>query len=372
MGKQFKLLINGLHAKSGGGVTYLRNILPFFAADEDIETHLCIHESQSEAFSDVFEGIVVHTMNFQSGFWRLPIYEQLLVPRLARDIAASVTFSPANYGPLFVRRQITMLRNAIGVAFIEKRISKIPYWLFVYLGTVLSLIFSRKVIAVSDFVTQTTGKLLPKICADKFLVIKHGVGDFYTPPKDGQPREDFILAVSDIYVQKNYDSLLLAVDKIKKKYPNVLLKIAGRKLDKGYYDVLQKIIVDRQMQENVSFLGSVTQSELSDLYRKCKFFVFPSLVESFGNPLIEAMASGAPVASSNKAAMPEIVGSAALFFDPQNITEMASVLKRLCNDELLRDRLSEKSLQRAELFSWSKTAHATLEVIKKVAYEEGK
>ena len=270
MGQPFKLLINGLHAKAGGGVTYLRNILPFFAADEAIETHLCIHESQSEAFSDVFDGIVVHTMSFHSSFWRLPIYEQFLVPRLARDISAAVTFSPANYGPLFARGQITMLRNALGVAFVEKRVSKIPYWLIVYMGTVLSLIRSKKIIAVSDFVLRTTSKIVPQMCADKFLIIKHGVSVSYTPPEDGQTRQDFILAVSDIYVQKNYGSLLLAVEKIKMKYPNVLLKIAGRKLDQGYYDDLKKIIVDRGMQDNVSFLGSVAQSELSDLYRKCK------------------------------------------------------------------------------------------------------
>ena len=370
MGQPFKLLINGLHAKAGGGVTYLRNILPFFAADESIETHLCIHESQSEAFSDVFDGIVVHTMSFHSSFWRLPIYEQFLVPRLARDISATVTFSPANYGPLFARGQITMLRNALGVAFVEKRVSKIPYWLIVYMGTVLSLIRSKKIIAVSDFVLRTTSKIVPQMCADKFLIIKHGVSVSYTPPEDGQTRQDFILAVSDIYVQKNYGSLLLAVEKIKMKYPNVLLKIAGRKLDQGYYDDLKKIIVDRGMQDNVSFLGSVAQSELSDLYRKCKLFVFPSLVESFGNPLVEAMASGAPIASSNKGAMPEIVGSAALFFDPNSISEMANVLERLYEDEGLRLNLSEKSLQRAQLFSWSKTAHATLEVIKNVAAED--
>lgn len=367
MEQSFKLLINGLHAKSGGGVTYLRNILPFFAADKSIETHLCIHESQSDLFSDITDGIVLHTMNFNSNFLRLPIYEQFLVPRLARDIAATVTFSPSNYGPLLAPGLVTMLRNALGVAFIEKRISKIPYWIFVYMGTFLSIICSRKVIAVSDFVLHTSGKIVPQQSADKFLVIKHGVSDIFTPPKEGKVRSNFILAVSDIYVQKNYSSLLLAVDKIRQKHPNVQLKIAGRKLDKRYFEDLQKIVVNRGMQDNVSFLGSVTQRELSNLYKTCRFFVFPSLVESFGNPLVEAMASGAPVATSNRAAMPEVVGLAALFFDPTNIPEMANVLQRLYEDEELRFILYEKSLQQSQLFSWSKTASATLDVIKNVA-----
>lgn len=350
----------------------MRNILPFFAADESIETHLCIHESQSDIYSDITNGIVLHTMSFNTGFWRLPICEQFLVPRLARNIAATVTFSPSNYGPLFAPGHITMLRNALGVALIEKRISKIPYWIIVYMGTFLSIICSRKVIAVSDFVLHTTGKIVPQLFADKFLVIKHGVSDNFSPPQEGQLRGNFILAVSDIYVQKNYSSLLLSVDKIRKKYPNVELKIAGRKLDEGYFDELQKIIARLGMQDNVSFLGSVTQSELSNLYKTCKFFVFPSLVESFGNPLVEAMASGAPVATSNMAAMPEVVGKAALLFDPTSIPEMASALERLYEDEELRQNLSEESLQRAQLFSWRESASATLDVIKNVAAEGSK
>jgi glycosyltransferase involved in cell wall biosynthesis len=164
----------------------------------------------------------------------------------------------------------------------------------------------------------------------------------------------------------------LSIDRIRKKYPDVLLKIAGRKIDQGYFDDLQQIIKDLGMQDNVSFLGSVTQGELSTLYRNCRFFVFPSLVESFGNPLVEAMASGAPIATSNTAAMPEVVGRAALLFNPASVPEMASALERLYEDEELRDNLSKRSLQRAQSFSWSKTASATLDVIKNVATEDRK
>ena len=119
-------------------------------------------------------------------------------------------------------------------------------------------------------------------------------------------------------------------------------------------------------------LEKKVQSELSKLYKTCKFFVFPSLIESFGNPLVEAMASGAPIATSNKAAMPEIVGSAALLFDPTRISEMTNALQRLYEDEELRYSLSVKSLQRSQIFSWSKTADATLKAIKNVAAKSRK
>lgn len=358
------MLINALHAKSGGGVTYLRNMLPFFAADPSIEAHLCIHKNQSGIFGDIPENVVVHPQEFRSGFWWLACYEQILVPRLAREIGAGVTFSPANYGPLFAPNQVIMLRNALGVAFVEKRPSKIAYWAVIYGATLLSIISCRRVIAVSNFVKNTTGKTLARSFSGKCTVIPHGVGEIFSPPPEGDQREDFLLAVSDIYVQKNFQNLLLALSELKEKHPGVLLKIAGRQLDTGYYRELQRIVTNKGLENNVQFLGSVEPAELTSLYQRCRFFVFPSLVESFGNPLVEAMASGVPIATSNVAAMPEVVGSAALLFDPENVVNMATSLMRLFEDDQLRRNLSNKALERAQFFSWEKTAKSTIEVIK--------
>lgn len=367
MARPLKVLINGLHAKSGGGVTYLRNMLPFFASDRSIETHLCLHESQANIIGNIPDEITVHIMAFRSGFWRLPYCEQVLVPALARQLGAGVTFSPANYGPWFAPGQVVMLRNALGVAFVEKRLSKIAYWVIVYTATLLSILRARRVIAVSDFVMHTTGKVLSPVFGGKSVIIHHGVSEIFSPPKEGHGREDFILAVSDIYVQKNFLNLLKAIEKLKDKHPDIILKIAGRQLDSDYFSSLQTFVTDRGLQNNVQFLGAVAPEELASLYGRCRLFVFPSLVESFGNPLVEAMACGAPVATSNRAAMPEVVGRAALLFDPENIDDMRAALQKLYDDVELRRDLSAKSQQRAKMFSWAKTAQATINVLKSAA-----
>lgn len=367
MAEPLKVLINGLHAKSGGGVTYLRNMLPFFAADPQIETHLCLHHSQAGIIGPVPDGVILHSMDFRSGFWWLAFYEQILVPRLARGIGAKVTFSPANYGPLLAPGQVIMLRNALGVAFVEKRISKIAYWIVLYAVTVLSIVRSSRIIAVSEFVKMTAGTTLAGMFAEKCTIIHHGVGNIFSPPEEGQGRENFLLAVSDIYVQKNFQNLLLAIGRLKQKHPEILLKIAGRQLDGEYYQSLQKIVADCGLANNVRFLGSVSTEELADLYRRCRIFVFPSLVESFGNPLVEAMAAGAPIATSNTAAMPEVVGPAALLFDPGSVDDMATTLGRLMEDDALCQNMSAKALARAKFFSWQKTAQATLDVLKNSA-----
>ncbi len=106
---------------------------------------------------------------------------------------------------------------------------------------------------------------------------------------------------------------------------------------------------------------------LLELYRRCAVFVFPSTVETFGNPLVEAMACGAPIASSNAAAMPEVLGEAALFFDPALIDGMAAALGRLLDDAGLRRELGCKAAARARQFSWPRCAEATLSVIREAA-----
>ena len=107
------VLFNALHSKSGGGLTYLNNILPWMARDRDIDLHLCIHEDQRVHLPDPLENITVHSLNFQQGFWRLLIREQIDIPRLAKRIGADVTFSPANYGPLLAPNSVVLLRNAL-------------------------------------------------------------------------------------------------------------------------------------------------------------------------------------------------------------------------------------------------------------------
>ncbi len=112
------ILINALHSKSGGGLTYLQNMLPLMAREKDIDLHVCIHHSQEDTLPEGLDGVTVHRLDFRTGFWRLPVREQIEVPRLARKIGADVTFSPANYGPVMAPKSVILLRNALSVAFV--------------------------------------------------------------------------------------------------------------------------------------------------------------------------------------------------------------------------------------------------------------
>jgi len=367
--KPTRVLLNALHAKTGGGVTYLKNILPLISVNPDFEFHLCIHESQTDILPELKNNVQLHTFNFKQGFWRLPFWEQVEVPRLARKVGADVTFSPANYGPFLAPNSVIMLRNALSVAFVERRPIKLAYWLLVSFGTVVSMFMCRRVIAVSNYARVSNFSALSGLLRNRFNIIPHGVSDVFSVDKGDSNRDGYVLAASDIYVQKNLKNLLYAFDILRSGNPDTKLKIAGRFVDEVYHRELTDIITEKGLHDHVEFLGGVYQDALVDLYRHCSVFVFPSTIETFGNPLIEAMASGAPIACSNTAAMPEIAGDAALFFDPYDVDDMAAVIGRLLVDQELCQDLSAKALAQAKKYSWEKTAECTLDVLYQAASE---
>lgn len=365
---KIRLLFNALHSKSGGGLTYLKNILPLMAKDKEIDLHLCVHEDQRNILLDEQKNITIHYLDFPQSFWRLQIREQIDVPRMARTIGADVTFSPANFGPLRAPNTVLLLRNALSVAFVERRPVKLAYWILVYLMTFLSLIVSRRAITVSEYARSTASSGFISLLGNRFTVVPHGVSKIFSPPKKGAKREEFLLAVSDLYVQKNLKSLIRALALLKTDHPDITLKIAGHPVDQEYFTGLKQTVVQENLADKVEFLGGVSSETLVGLYRRCGVFVFPSTVETFGNPLVEAMACGAPIASSNTAAMPEVVNGAAVFFDPQDVENIAKVISGLLKDPGLRSDLGRKAAERAKNFSWCETAESTLTVIKEAAF----
>ena len=364
--KKLRVLINGIHAKSGGGVTYLKNILPLLANDPELELHLFLHRDQFHLLRTIDERVRLHLMDYRNGFFSALWWEQAALPILARAMSADVTLSPANYGPLFAPAQVIVLRNSLAVVGRETRLIKRLYWIGLTLMTALSLSRCRRAIAVSEYARNALTFGLGGRLKQKVGVVHHGVRDVFSVDP-AVKRENFLLAVSDIYVQKNLHTLVAALPAIREAHPDIKLKIAGRAIDGGYLEEIKSVIRANGLEDSVEFLGSKSTQELVDLYRSCKLFVFPSTVETFGNPLVEAMACGASIACSNSAAMPEIVSDAAIYFDPLDTAALAATVCRMLDDEALRQELSDKAIERSKDFSWSLTAARTANVLKDAA-----
>ena len=362
---RIRVLVNGIHAKSGGGVTYIRNLLPLLAKDNSIELHLFLHAEQLALFRSIDEDFKIHSLNFPNGFFSTLLCEQFILPIHAKLMLVDVTFSPANFGPLFAPRTIIVLRNSLAVAGGETRFIKRLYWLCLALMTRLSLIQCERAIAVSIYAKNVLTNGSGSRLRHKVPVIYHGVNNAFQPSMN-RKRESFLLSVSDMYIQKNIHTLISAFHLIRNKFPEVTLKLAGKAIDQSYLREIQDAIYSAKLNDAVEILGEQSTAELIELYQSCALFVFPSTVETFGNPLVEAMACGTPIVSSNRAAMPEILADAARYFNPTDVKDMAETILSVMENDEERHRLAALALRRSKIFSWEKTATETVSVFKSI------
>jgi len=169
--------------------------------------------------------------------------------------------------------------------------------------------------------------------------------------------DGFLLSVATLEPRKNLKRIILAFQKIKKDFPSMKLVIAGKS---GWDQGLNEII--RQKQSDIVFSGYVNRDDLMTLYSSASCFVFPSLYEGFGLPILEAMKCGAPVVTSNVSSMSEITGQAGVLVDPLSVEKIAQGIKKAISD---KESLIKKGFKQADSFSWEKTAKETLEVYKK-------
>jgi glycosyltransferase involved in cell wall biosynthesis len=165
---------------------------------------------------------------------------------------------------------------------------------------------------------------------------------------------------------KNHARLIRAFDQLKARegLPHQLV-FAGRDWDRA--DEVHRMAEQAACARDILFTGFVDAADIPYLYNGADAFVFPSLYEGFGLPLLEAMSSGAPVACSNLSSLPEVAGDAALLFDPYDEEAIGEALRRLLTDEALRAGCIRQGLARSRLFTWEATARRTLDVIRAVA-----
>jgi glycosyltransferase involved in cell wall biosynthesis len=229
---------------------------------------------------------------------------------------------------------------------------------------------ANKVVFVSEWSRQEMSSALA-IPLEKTSVVYHGVdGIFKSRPKQTalENRVRYILAVSEVLEHKNFERLIETFIRLCKSLDEeVHLLIAGRIGSESLRRSLEERLTRESMIDRVKFLGFVSGEELAALYRQAELLVFPSVEETFGFPLIEAMASGLPVVTSNRSAMPEICGDAAQYFDPLDIDDMTQTIERVLIDPSLRDSLTKRGLKRSEEFSWIKSANSLLSILNSAA-----
>ena len=180
----------------------------------------------------------------------------------------------------------------------------------------------------------------------------------------GAPRslpKRYILFVSTIEPRKNLGVLLDAFERLKARggYEGALVVV-------GRVGWKSEQLIDRLNARDVHHLDYLEPDLLADVYRNAEMFVFPSIYEGFGFPLLEAMAYGVPSIAARSSSLPEIGGDATVYFDPDNVRQLESAIELLVRDRALREDLVARGKKRAAGFRWDATAEKTLEVLRRV------
>jgi glycosyltransferase involved in cell wall biosynthesis len=211
-----------------------------------------------------------------------------------------------------------------------------------------------------------------KLPPDKVDVVHLGFGIDETPEPAPEAalrarfglRGRVVMTVAPALRHKNLGRLIAAFALVATDDPDLALVIVGHKGLEG--DALRRQAAEAGLADRVVFTGWVDDAELEGLYALADVFAYPSLMEGFGIPLLEAMRRGVPVASSNLTSLPEVAGDAAEFFDPLDEAAMAAALRRLLADDARRAELIERGHRRAREFTWEKSARELLAVYGRV------
>jgi glycosyltransferase involved in cell wall biosynthesis len=214
-----------------------------------------------------------------------------------------------------------------------------------------SLTRARKVIAISGHVKETLVERMG-IEPERIEVIHLGLDHALFHP-NGAERRPFLLYPANPWPHKNHQRLFEAFRRVRRRRPELRLVLTGTGLERL-----------RVFPEGVEVRGRVSREQLAELYRTASALVFPSLYEGFGQPPLEAMASGTPVATSRAGSLPEVCGSAALYFEPTSVDEMTEAILAVLDRP---DHLVERGLRRAGEFTWDATARRHDEVYRALA-----
>jgi len=358
----------------GGIQTYLQKLIENLAKIDKENEYFLFAAPWNE---DLFK---IKQKNFKKLICRVPakplflrvLYEQILLPLLAWRNKIDVFHFPANFSLSIPFCPSVLTLHDITPLVSLELIPPVPryYWKLAYK---LSTRRVDSIITVSYSSKEDIAKFLA-VPEEKIKVIYHGnrprtleikdesISNLYQNKKEKFP---YILWVGKMYTHKNLPRLLRAYSKLVKtwhiKYQLVLCGMKG-----WGYSSFVKTVKELNLQDRVIFKGYVPDNELELVYSNASLFIFPSLLEGFGFPILEAMSYRVPVITSNYGAMAEVAGDAALLVDPYNIDKIAEAMYKVLTDQDLRKNLINKGLERAKQFSWEKTAKETLGVYKEV------
>ncbi len=282
---------------------------------------------------------------------------------------SNLLFSTLPEAPVIIKNKIVVVHDIIPVKF--KDIKTKMRYNFEYV--VPHVLKTAKYIVFDSEYTRNDVYEYYKLRNIPSSVIQLGYNkELFHPVEKGYIKKkygykNYFFYVGDIRPYKNLENSIRAFAKA--DLDDIIFIIAGKR-DERYFPVLTRIVNELGLGNRVVFADYIASDELPHFYGNALALFFPSRYEGFGLPPLEAMAMGTPVITTRMASLPEVCGDAAVYVDPDDIDEMAKALKKFVPDSTQREAYSEKSLERAKLFSWEKAAKEYLQVFSGVLDEK--
>lgn len=367
--------IDASNIRAGGGVTHLVELLRA-ARPESYGFGRVIVWGGSETLSQLedrnwlskaSDPLLNRALPYRS-FW-----QRFKLKRLAEAAGCSVLFVPGGSDTSGFKPMVTMCQNLLPFEWRELRRYGLS-WMSLKLG-LLRFTQSRTfrkadaVIFLTQFSRDAVLRVLG-VLSGKIAVIPHGVDPrFFCAPRLQRKPDEFsavnpcrILYVSAVDVYKHQWHVIEAVAKLRASGLHVALDLVGPPAS-GFARLQAALSRFDPSGKFISYQDAVPYVELHDRYASADIGVFASTCETFGQILTEAMASGLPMACSNRSAMPGILGEAGVYFDPENPNSIAASIRRLIDSPELRTKMSQAAYERARQFSWSRCADETFALI---------
>ena len=382
-----RIAINGLSARFGGGLAYLRNLLEHLSRIDRENTYVVFSSPEkSDSFTVDAPNFSVIVPGFPGkAVVRRAIWEQIVLPALIRRYSINLLFSPGGIAPIILPRgckRVNMIQNM--APFSDELLKLYPIskrkLRFLILRRLYPLFAARSDanIFISRDGLETLQNFI-ELDSGKSKVIYHGRDKLFKPVPADIAADlvrtqygidgNFILYVSNLARYKKQLEVVKAYhilhSRIAETGKSVRLVLAGIMVEPSYYREVLALADRLGIRDEITYLGQVPQDHLPHLYSAASVFVFASVCENCPNVLIEAMACGAPIVSSNLGPMPEICDDAALYFDPTDPADIAGKMWQVLTDERIRQNLVRNALENTKRFSWEQTARGTLEVFEK-------
>jgi glycosyltransferase involved in cell wall biosynthesis len=295
----------------------------------------------------------------------------LMAWQLYRLRANLVHFAMVQQPILYQKAVVTTMHDLTTLRFPNPAKNKYVFafkqWVYKWVN-LIAVKKSRAIITGTEFVKDDIARFAN--ANSRKITVTYEAGDTIEAEAEEMPElvdKQFIMYVGRPTPHKNLSRLIAAFALLKEQYPDLVLVLAGKK-DSNYRRHARD--VKNQEIENVVFTDYISDGQLRWLYEHCAAYVFPSLSEGFGLPGLEAMASGAPVVSSNATCLPEVYGDAAHYFDPEQIEDIARAIDEVLSKPQLREKLIKAGKAQAAKYSWKRMAEETLAVYKRVLKEE--